>query len=242
MGTFFGSFGFILPLLISFSLYSQQNPSELKLNKYQNEPVGSSSSSGTSVSGGMLHTPTLEMGEECGMYLNESWLPGTIVMKDQTVIAGKLYRFNLYTGQMEYADGMDTAAIGNPEELDYLKIGERKFIFRTIKEGDHSFAGYMEVLSDGKCKLLCSRLIKYTFVEYPEGPDTESIGKYYMKKTIYYTMDDSAPELLPMKKKQVIQIFEDRFPDIKNYLKSSRNNLKSIEDFITLFEFFNHQT
>ena len=62
-------------------------------------------------------------------YLFDEWNDGVITMKDNTEIKGRKYRYNLYTQQMQFINGQDTAAIANPEVIRKISFGGKTFIF-----------------------------------------------------------------------------------------------------------------
>ena len=221
--------------------HSQVTPTDVK--QRQLTPVGSSSSespsdfnSGASFAG----NNEIDLGEECNMYLNEVWQPGLLILKDQTQITGRQYRCNLYTRQMEFTDGVDTAAIGNPEDIDKLIVGNRQFVYKKVKSNENSGSGYFEVLVDGSYQLLCNRRINYKVMSDERDPLTgEQIEKYYMQKTLYYDVNHSEPAKLPSNRQEIIQLFDQQVPRLKSYLKGNKNKLRSTADIIDLFNYLN---
>ncbi len=201
----------------------------------KNSGSGSSSAAGT----GLSHN-YVDLGEECGMFLNEEYQPATITMKDGNVIDEKFVRYNIYNQQMEYVTDEGASAIGNPGEISKMKIGDQVFFYQEFVFKDRVYHGYLELLEQGNCELFLYRGIKYTSHESP-GPidNSKSIKKYYMDKTFYYTCNNSTLTLLPEKKKEIIASLPVPKDDVQAYLKKTGNKLKKDSELVDLFVYVN---
>jgi len=236
----------ILVLLIAVStpllLLPQVSPSKAKNG--QLNPVGSSvmtSSSNSSNGASFFYdNDNKNLGDECALYL-AAWQPGILVLKDNTEILGRQYRFNLYTRQMEFTDGIDTAAIGNPEDIDRLTMDDRHFVFKKIEQAENS-GTYLELVVDGKYQLYCCRYIKYKYIT---GENDLTTGKpeekYYMETTLFYSVDHSDLHKMPEKRQEVIHLFDDFAPELKPFMISRKNKLRTKADFIEMFNYLNDQ-
>ena len=103
-------------------------------------------------------------------FLNEDWKAGVMFSKDSSVINNHLYRYNIYTDQIELR------SVVNPKTIDIISIGSQKFIYSEFYlEDSMRNEGYFELLANGECKLLLRRNIKFT-----EGrDDIEAYGGQY---------------------------------------------------------------
>lgn len=176
------------------------------------------------------------MGEVTDMYLDKEWLPGKIILKQGTEIDNLFLRYNLYTCQMEYTDGLDTMAIGNPEDVYRVKMGDRDFMFADQVHNE-THPAYLELLVDGQYKLLCCRRIKYTMIESETGGKPEK--KFYLDKKLFYLSGNDKPFAVPQKRKSAVVEFGKEFTGLKSYLKKNKIRLKSESDYILLFQYLN---
>jgi len=236
MKTQFRPLYLLISMIASTMICAQTNPPDVKSNQFN--PVGSGGSTTTTTSGSSyIYIDEYGLGQETGMYLSDDWIPGKIILKDQTEITGQLYRYNMYTCQMEFIDGVDTAAIGNPEDVDLVLIGDRKFVYAKDTPSDTHRTGYMEILVDGQNRLLKCRHISYQYVEDPDN--VSPVEKYFLETRLFYSINGDSPVELPSQRREVVELFGDEHPGIKNYMKSEHNKLRSENDYISLFRYLN---
>ncbi len=220
-------------MVVGFSQQDVNPKSKVKVNYKNDNPQGSGSSSST----GLL-TKT-NFGEECSMYLNESFQKGVLVLNDNTEIGDRLYRFNIYNQQMEFIVNEDTTAIGNPEELRLLKFDGKYFIYTQYNYGQKVNAGYMEVLVDGDYRLLLHRDIKYTFKEDVTDPTAKPVERYYLGKRYFISYKNEPANHILLDKKDVVNSVQIPGKDLKEYMKERKNHMKSESDLVEVFRYCN---
>lgn len=115
-------------------------------------------------------------------FLNEDWKAGVMFSKDSSVINNHLYRYNIYTDQIELR------SIVNPKTIDIISIGSQKFVYSEFyTEDSMRNEGYFELLENGECKLLLRRNIKFTegrddIEAYGASTGTSIKERLYIKK------------------------------------------------------------
>lgn len=181
------------------------------------------------------------LGEECGMYLNENWLPGTIKLQDGTVFENRLIRYNIYNQQMEFTWLGDTSAIGNPEEIDKLTIDSNTFVYRQFVCKGKVRQGYLELLVEGKYELLLHRGIKY--IHHEENPygsvDGGPANTYYQGIRYFLSCNGRIAEELPEKKNAIISAIDGDQKELKKFVKEHKCKLKSQNELVDFFVYAN---
>jgi hypothetical protein len=229
---------FVLSLLLVFC-YAQQenqtlmNKNAVKADDKNNNQAGTGSNSSTGL---MVQT---DWGEECSIYKNKNFEKGELRLKDNTVFEDRTYRFNMYTQQMEFILNNDTAAIGNPEELESLEFGDKHFIYDEYVYEDKILKGYLEVLVEGKYRLLLQCKIKYTLREDAFDPTSAPVEKYYLGKQYYISTNNEPAEPIMLDKKDVINSLKVSGKDLKKYIKTNHISMKTESDLVNVISYCN---
>lgn len=189
--------GFIL--LVGYP--QQETPivkSKVRLNETNSDPSGAGGSSSTGLA------TVNNLGEECCMYMNESFQKGNLSLKDNTIIENRLYRYNMYSQQMEFTIDNDTAAIGNPDEIRVLQLENNNFVYAEYINSQNVSKGYMEILVEGDYRLLLYRDIKYTHRENASDPTAKPEEKYYLEKKYFISFKNEPANHVLLNRKDVI--------------------------------------
>ncbi len=119
-------------------------------------------------------------------YLNKEWQGGLIQLEDDRKVNGYLYRYNIFTDQIELKSVVD------PTPVKIISIGKQRFVYSDFLIDEESIsAGYFEVIVNGDCKLLKRRYIRNNDQDYrvskilgnsSAAPATTVIKEYYIKK------------------------------------------------------------
>ncbi|HAN19309.1 MAG: hypothetical protein A2X13_01410 [Bacteroidetes bacterium GWC2_33_15] len=143
-------------------------------------------------------------------YLDGDWQAGVFYTKSNTSINGFLYRYNIYTDQIELRSVIDH------ESMDIVSIGTRKFIFSQFLNEDSTMdEGYFELLVNGDCKLLIRRSLDYkegnNDFAYGVPSSTAVVEKYYIKK------NNEVAVIINKSKESIMNILSDK-NDFVNYI------------------------
>ena len=179
-----------------------------------------------------------DFGTETGMYLDEKWQPGEIVLTDGTVINDRLLRYNIYSRQMEFVDKNDTMAIANTIDVKELKIGDRKFIMESFVFDNEPVNDWVEVLVEGDYTLLLYRRIVYRYVESLTETNTEN-DRFFMTEKYYVRENNGEIKELPNTKRQVVKCLSEKNPGIDKFIRRNKIKLSKEADVIKLMEYCN---
>lgn len=119
-------------------------------------------------------------------YLDKEWQGGLIQLEDDRKVNGYLYRYNIFTDQIELKSIVD------PTPVKIISIGKQRFVYSDfLIDGTSINSGYFEVIVNGDCKLLKRRYIRNNDQDYrvskilgtsSAAPATTVIKEYYIKK------------------------------------------------------------
>lgn len=174
---------------------------------------------------------------QSGMYLLPGWMNGYVVLKDNTLLDKLSLRYDLYHQQMQFIRNNDTLAFRNPDELLMLSLDGKKFVYTGYEKDKIVTKGYFEVLTDGKCKLLLRRSIKY-HLDPESGPRlTEEV--YVEEKEYYVKKNDDLARPVRVCKKSALCAFDDRKDEMRDYIDANRLKMKTCDDLMLLVEYYN---
>lgn len=175
-------------------------------------------------------------GDPSGMYLDENWQEGEALLLDGSEMKGN-FRYNIYKQKMEAISEEDTFAFAKPCELEYISIGDSRFIYATFirPEGEVSNT-WFEVLCEGECTLLLRRYIKFRVTD---GDDDPSDDQLYRLEAYYTKKGDGELERLLVSKKELLEIMNDHESQISSYIKQNKIKVKEREDLMRLFAYYN---
>jgi hypothetical protein len=181
-------------------------------------------------------------------YLNPQYMFGKVEIANEPAIE-TLLRYNVYNKELEMIYRGDTVAVIKPFLLNCFILNNRTFVYSLyISEDSHReyvSGDYFEVLSKGRMQLLVHH---YTDIETNSyatnygGGGGDGRDYYVHKASLYYRIGDrEAARKLPRKKKQILQLMEDRKQEITRYIREARLILRREEDLIVLFNYYNNQ-
>jgi len=144
-------------------------------------------------------------------FLDRDWKGGVIFSKDSSLTNNYLFRYNIYTDQIEYR------SIINPSTIDVISIGSQKFVHtKFINEDSMLLSGYFELLENGNCKLLLRRNIKYS-----EGrDDIDAYGassSTNIKESFYIKKGNEPAVLIDRSKEALREVLSDK-EEVVNYI------------------------
>jgi hypothetical protein len=233
---------FFCCLLLHIQLFAQLNPpgvqNTLTLKSGSDlstpRPVGSTDNSGS----GIYNTKT-NLGEETSIYFND-WSPCEVVLKDKSIITDRLLRYDIYHRQMQFILQSDTAAFGEPDEVESITFENNTFIYDEIKCKNGNRKDYLELLVDGESRLLLYRCITQKFIGDCNTPGSENTNtQYYQTIKYFISKNGNVAVPLPESKNEVIELLSDKNKDIKSFIKDNKIKLTDETDLKKLIEYYN---
>lgn len=177
-------------------------------------------------------------GSKGGAYLDPDFTEGVIIMKDGTRIPNKPMRYNIYTQQMQFVENTDTLALANPDEIEYLKIADRTFVYTNyICKGEHK-KGYFELIEDGECRLLKRWVALYHEVDQSSQESTDCDVFYRdCQCFLQFFLNPACP--VEPKKNDFVMSFASKGESIKTFMKNNKLNPKNEEDLSRIVDYYN---
>jgi len=144
-------------------------------------------------------------------YLDEDWKAGVFYTKKSNPVNGYLFRYNIYTDQIELR------SVVNHNEIDIVTIGSKKFIYSEFFNTDSTTdEGYFEMIVNGDCKLLIRRSIDFKESDahdnaYGSAASTRVIEKFYLKK------DNEKAVEIDKSKERILTLLSDKDKFVEYY-------------------------
>ncbi len=174
---------------------------------------------------------------ETGMYLEPGWMPGYVVLKDESILEGIMLRYDIYNQQFQFVRNGDTLAFANPHELASIQIGDHRFIYSGYQIKEASGVGYFEVLSGGDCQLLVRRKVAY---HLSPGAKPRLDEDLYVRECEYYVMKGDSPAK-PVRacRKSVLCAFSDKQDQIRAFIEDNELKMKTCDELKQVVAFYN---
>jgi hypothetical protein len=157
-----------------------------------------------------------------------------------------LFRYNLYAQEFEMIFNRDTFAITSPLDVRSITMSNKRFIYGFYIDrefgSDYLGSSYFEVLNEGSCKLLARHEIKIK--EYG-GPVTHSWAgdgsDSFVKIRQLYIQKGDGMEVVQLrkKKKQLKEIFADRYYEVEQFIRKEKLSVKDEQELIRVFNYYN---
>lgn len=233
-----------LYFLMSVGLFCQaQNPvkDKSKLTSESLRSSGFEQANEKAQSGGLADTKQLK-GTSGSPYLFDVWNQGVITMKDKNVILGKMFRYNLYTQQMQFITGDDTLAIANPEEIENIEFGGKTFIFTSYKAQGKDGKGYFELISDGRCRILKRWVVLYHVVDDEIANKNTASGEessFLRDCNCFLQFGDAPAVQASHNKKEFLSCFNEDKDRVSKFMKQNNIKMKSENDLKAVVDFYN---
>lgn len=173
-------------------------------------------------------------------YLNEAWLPGTILLKNGKKIEGLKYRYCVYNKEMQYQVKNVDYAIGAPDSLKEIQIGQKLFVYLSFADGNKHEKDFFEVLVQGKVNLLVRYIIVIIPANYNKALDVgDKNDEITIKETYYIQKDAELPFLIDKRGENVTRVMADRANDVKEFTSKEHISFKKKNDLIRLVNYYN---
>lgn len=186
------------------------------------------------------------------LYRYEQFLLGSVQFRDGTSAEAKMNYHKLFEQMLFIDDKGDSLAVGNPETIKFITIGEDTFYY------NRDF--FLELISSTNSVRLAKRQVLQQIDEQKIGAYGQS---YTNNSTVanknYYTVDGKPRlnvgegtlfsqkkeyyfsykqgDFVPATKKNIEKIFDDKAIDLKNYIKTNSINFTNEQDLKKLILF-----
>lgn len=173
-------------------------------------------------------------------YYNDNWEQGYFVKHNGRTTVPYPMRFNVYKNQLEFMFEENTPYIASKKPIKGFVLtpdNEQNVTFRKgfkIPDSDINSDTFLQVLYDGRTKLLVYHSIKF-YKGHTKDMFTGKKTDKYVAKTDYY-LTNSAGNFVEtkLKKKDILNNLGESANRLKPFIKRNELNLKKQEDVVTL--------
>jgi len=173
-------------------------------------------------------------------YENDDFVPGEIVTTNLQRYSGIPLRLNNYSNQMEFTnENGDIYDIGAPETIEFIKIGEEKYVYSPYASGNKVMKGYFKVLAEGDVILLQKKNVMLKPAELPQG------YKDAVPATFVKNQDEFFIRILPAEakqfdnRKQLAELLPSFSADLETFIKKNKTRFSKSSDLKELIDYYN---
>jgi hypothetical protein len=173
--------------------------------------------------------------ENATCYLEPGWTKGRVLLSDNNSLEDILLRYDIYHQQLQFIREEDTLAFAKPEEVKCFMLGDRHFIYADYQIDDLIGHGYFEIASEGSCRLLVRRTVKYHVA--PESKPILDEDIYVRECTYFISKNGETARPVKLSRKSVLSTFPDKEEQVRQYMEEHEikmidcHQLKEVVDF-----------
>ncbi len=167
-------------------------------------------------------------------FVFEDFQTGVVVLKTGEKHTADM-QFDKYAGEMQFRIKGIVYAIAFPEAIDYIEIKGIRFIYSATSSG----SDYLEVLTDGKCKLLAKKRVRIQDAEPPKPYQMAKPARFIdLEDFIYLKLEDKDAVRINSRK-DILSVLNDRKDKVIKFLKDENLKTSDIEDLKKIVAFYN---
>lgn len=172
-------------------------------------------------------------------YINDAFLPAKLSDNNETYFL----RYNAYKDEMEGKKNNNFYRL--IKKLDYtisFKAIDKTYKVLNYEDDNKNILGFFVVLFNGdKISLLAKERIKF----FEEVKAKTGYDKYQpptlkqLKDKLYISYNNKEASELPDRKNDILNLFSSKAVEVEKYAKKNKLKLKSTDDLIQLFKYYN---
>jgi hypothetical protein len=171
------------------------------------------------------------------IYLEPGWVPGQVVLRDESTLDNVLLRYDIYNQQLQFIKEKDTLAFSKPEEVSYFLLDGKKFIYTDFLDNGLIKKGFFELITDDNCKLMIHRIIKY-HMDADSHPNLKD--DVYVRESQYYVMKPGdVARYVTTGRKSVLNALKDKEPQIQEFIDSRKMKMNTFGDLKEVIAYYN---
>lgn len=181
--------------------------------------------------------PTGLPSESATCYLEPGWTSGHVMLNDNSLLEDLRLRYDIYHQQLQFVRDDDTLAFAKPEEVKCFMLGDRHFIYADYQVDNIIGHGYFELASEGKCRLLVRRTVKY-HADPENKPNIEE--DVYVKECSYFiSKNGETAKPIKLNRKSVLAAFSDKQEQIRQYMADHDIRLNDCHQLKEVVDYYN---
>jgi len=167
-------------------------------------------------------------------FIFEDFQTGEVILKTGEKHTADM-RYDKYAGEMQFRIKGIVYAIALPEAIDYIEIKGIRFVYSTTNSG----SDYMQVLADGKCKLLAEKRVRIQDAEPPKPYQMAKPARFIdLEDLIYLKLADKEAVRINSRK-DLLNVLNDKKDQVSQFLKEENLKLSDTEDLKKVIAFYN---
>jgi hypothetical protein len=171
----------------------------------------------------------------------EDFVPGIIYFSKKVKSGTQMMNYNCFTNTVFLENGAETVQISS-KVIDYLEFKpdeNTSQIFRQVFMEDQQMSQFLQILYNEKSILYKRHYRDFMEADYSGAFSSEQRYDEYKNRYDYYiSLNGSDLQLFKPKKKQILEIMENKSDDIEKFMKSSKIDLKSEIDLANLVKYY----
>lgn len=179
-----------------------------------------------------------DLGQEGSIFYDRGWLDGQVALASGEIIKPDKLCYNIYYQQMQFIKDGDTLAFAEPRELQWLQLGEERFIYADFLDGSELSGDFFQVLNEGPCKLLKRHVVTYHKAIDP-NLNSQATDQFFKTCELYLKKEGMPAEKIRCSKKNLCEALGDSEEMMKEFIRENNLKMRSIEDMVTALNFYN---
>jgi len=165
---------------------------------------------------------------------------GVVVTKSNLNYENIPLRFNIYSDEMEFkSDDGTTLSLSPPDFIDFIVIGEEKYIYTPYAIGNKLLRGYFKVMAEGKACLLVKQNIKLKEAELPQAYKDAQPASFVRTPDDFYIRMEQREATRVSNKKELTGLLIDKTKEMDDFLKKNKTRFNRLEDMQKLVNYYN---
>jgi hypothetical protein len=175
--------------------------------------------------------------ENASCYLEPGWVPGKVVLYDNSESDSMQLRYDIYHQQLQFVRDTDTLAFAKPEEINYFILGEKVFIYREYQSDNIIDKCFFEVMTQGEGQLLMRRTVKYHVT--PESKPNLEEDLYIRECDYFISLHGAAARTILLNRTSVLNALNDKKDQVDLYMKDNHLKMNTCQNLIEVVDYYN---
>jgi hypothetical protein len=176
-------------------------------------------------------------------YLYEQWKQGEVFYNSSSSIKYDMLKYNIkkdvveiyIKDRVEYLHPTQSSGFSLNDNSNYSNV----FVSASINNEQGSPKFYMELLSNGKIKLLLHRTIKKNILPGNSAINLPPKEVVEVSKNYYVVFENNSSVKLKPNKKQVLLALNEKKAEVEEFVKKNQLKYNNTQHLIKIFNFYN---
>ena len=173
-------------------------------------------------------------------YSDSRLMPG-IVMFDTGDSLIYYLRYDIYSDEVEYLENEELLTITNKDELDFIILDDKKFVYKTYLINDREHSGYLVQSVTNQCSLFQKQRMDFQGAKPPKSSYEPGTPDQFVKRKVswLYSCGNDPITLFSPENKSLAKIMGSYYKKVSRYMKENKLKPGREGDIILIFEYYN---